>query len=85
MQGSNGETDIENRLMDTGRVEERVRYNGKSNMESSITGNKIDSQLEFVVLSQGTQTGALYQPRWVGRGGRWEAVSKGRGYMFICG
>ena len=46
-----------------------MRYNGKSNMESSITGNKIDSQLEFVVLSQGTQTGALYQPRWMGWGG----------------
>ena len=25
LQGSNGETDIENRLMDTGRGEERVR------------------------------------------------------------
>ena len=25
LQGSNGETDIENRLMDTGRREERVR------------------------------------------------------------
>ena len=26
LQGSSGETDIENRLMDTGRGEERVRY-----------------------------------------------------------
>ena len=26
LQGSNGETDIENRLMDMGRGEERVRY-----------------------------------------------------------
>ena len=68
MQGSNGETDIENRLIYMGRVEERVRYNGKSNMEISITVSKIGSQLELVVLSQGTQTGALYQPRWMGWG-----------------
>ena len=26
LQGSNGETDIENKLMDMGRGEERVRY-----------------------------------------------------------
>ena len=34
--GSNGETDIENRLMDMGREEEGVRKNmyGKSNMEN---------------------------------------------------
>ena len=29
LQGSNGETDIENRLMDVGREEERVRYTEK--------------------------------------------------------
>ena len=34
-------------------------------------------------MAQETQTGALYQPRAVGRGGRWEGVSKGRGYMYI--
>ena len=28
-------------------------------------------------MAQETQTGALYQPRGVGLGGRWEAVSKG--------
>ena len=28
-------------------------------------------------MSQETQTGALYQPRWVGWGARWERVSKG--------
>ena len=26
LQGSNGKTDIENRVMDTGRVEEKVRW-----------------------------------------------------------
>ena len=58
---------------------------GKSNMETYITICNIDSQQEFAVMSQGTQTGALYQPRWVGWGGRWEGVSKGRGYMYTYG
>ena len=39
---------------------------GESNMETYITIYKIDSQWEFAVTSQGTQTGALYQPRGVG-------------------
>ena len=29
-------------------------------------------------MAQETQTGALYQPRWVGWGGRWEGGSKER-------
>ena len=33
-------------------------------------------------MAQKTQTGALYQPRGVGWGGRWEGGSKGRGYMY---
>ena len=32
-------------------------------------------------MAQETQTGALYQPRRVGWGVRWEEGSKGRGYM----
>ena len=36
-------------------------------------------------MSQGTQTVALYQPRGVRWGGRWEGVSKGRGYMYAYG
>ena len=31
-------------------------------------------------MSQGTQTGALYQPRGVGWGGRWEGDSRGKGH-----
>ena len=34
-------------------------------------------------MAQETQTGALYQPRGVGWGGRWEGGSKGRGYICI--
>ena len=33
-------------------------------------------------MSQETQTGALYQPRGVRWGGRWEADSKGNRYMY---
>ena len=56
---------------------------GKSSMESYITICKIDSQWESAVRDS-TQTGALCQPR-VGWGGRWEGVSKGRGYMYTYG
>ena len=35
-------------------------------------------------VAQETQTGALYQPRGVARGGRWEGTSKGREYMYTC-
>ena len=36
-------------------------------------------------MAQGTQKGALYQPRGVGWGGGWEGGSKGRDYMYIYG
>ena len=42
--GSSGETDIENKLIDIGRGEERVRC-----METYITMCKIDSQREFAI------------------------------------
>ena len=55
---------------------------GKSNMETYITICKIDSQWE---LAHATQTGALYQPRGVGWGGRCEGGSNERGYMYTYG
>ena len=36
-------------------------------------------------MAQETQTGALYQSRGVGWGGRWEKGSKGGGYMYTYG
>ena len=50
MQGSNGEIDIENRLLDTAGVEggDGEMY-GESNMETYITIGKIESQREFAV------------------------------------
>ena len=34
-------------------------------------------------MSQGTQTGALYQNRGVRAGGTWEGGSRGRGHIYI--
>ena len=36
-------------------------------------------------MAQEAQIWALYQPRGVGWGGRWEEGSKVRGYMYIYG
>ena len=53
--GSNGKTDIENRLVDMGRREGRVRC--MERMTWKHTG--------ICCMAQETQTGALYQPRGV--------------------
>ena len=59
---------------------------GKSNVETYITIYKIDSQWEFAVwLRKLCLIGALYQPRGVEWGGRWEGSPKGRGYMCTYG
>ena len=55
---------------------------GKSNMETYITKCKID---RICCMSHRTQTGALYQPRGMGRGRRWEGSSRGSGHMYIYG
>ena len=58
LQGSNGETNIEDRLIDIGR-EEGEMY-GQINMETYVTICKIDRQREFAVwlgkLKQGLCT-----------------------------
>ena len=47
--GSSGERDIENRLMDMGRREERVRCMERVTWKLNITVCKIDNQQEFAV------------------------------------
>ena len=47
-----------------------------------LLGRKVISNLDGMLK---TQTVALYQPRGVRWGGRWEGVSKGRGYMNTYG
>ena len=78
LQGSNGETDTENRLMDTGRGEERVRCMEKVTWKLTLPHVKYIANGNCC-MAQETQRGALYQPREVGWGGRWEAGSRGRG------
>ena len=34
-------------------------------------------------MAQEIQAGALYQPRGVGWGGKWEGSSKGKGYIYL--
>ena len=60
LQGRNGETDIENRLMDTGRREERVRCMervttpvvspGESHGQRSLAGYKESDRTERLTL-----------------------------------
>ena len=45
----------------------------------------VKQPLGICYMAQETQTGALYQPRGLGWGGRWEGVSKGSGYMYTYG
>ena len=49
---------------------------GESNMETYVTICKIDSQREFAVWLRKLKR-ALYQPRGLGWGGRWEAQEGG--------
>ena len=57
---------------------------GESNMKTYITVCKIDSQREFAVWLRKLKW-ALYQPRGVVWGGRWEGGSRGRGYVYAYG
>ena len=41
--------------------------------------------MRICCMGQETQTRALYQPRGVGWGGRWEGVTIGRGYIYTYG
>ena len=80
MQGSSGETDIENRLMDMGREEERVRCMERVTWKH-ITIWKIDSQQEFAVWLRKFKQGLCINLEVVG----WEGGSKGMGYMYTYG
>ena len=56
---------------------------GESNMET-CTICKIESQWEFAVCLRELKTEVLYQPRWVGCGGRWEGGPKREGtYVYL--
>ena len=74
-------TDIQNRLMDMGRGEERVRCMETVTWKLTLPYVKQIANGNLL-YAQETQTGALYQSRGTGQGGTWEGGSKGRGYMY---
>ena len=67
MQGSNGETDIENRLRDMGRGKERVRCMERGTWKLTLPYVKQIANRNLLYGSE-PQTGALYQRRGVGDG-----------------
>ena len=70
--------------MAMGRGEERVRCMERVIWKLTLPSVKqIANRLSC--MAQETQTGALYQPRGVRWGGRWEGGSKGRGYLYTYG
>ena len=75
--GSNGESNIENRLMDMGRRKEGEMY-GKSNMETYTTICKIDSQQEFAVWLRKLKQGLCIKlEMWDGEGDGREVQKEG--------
>ena len=70
--------------MDMARGEERVRYMERVTWKLTLPCVKQTANRNLRV-AQETKTGALYQPRGVGWGGRWEGDSNGREYMYTNG
>ena len=68
---------MENRLMDMGRGEKRVRSMERVTWKLNITRCKIDSQQEFAVWLRKLKQGLSINLEGLGWGGRWEGSSKG--------
>ena len=77
------EKQTQNRLMDMGRGEERVKY--MERITWKLTLPYVKQPLGICYMAQETQTVALYQSRGMGCGKRWEGVSEGREYMYTYG
>ena len=74
LQGRNGETDIENRLMDMGRGEERVRCMERITWKLTY---KIDSQWEFAIWLRKLEQGFCINLEWWDGEGDESVVEKG--------
>ena len=55
--------------------------NTKSSMETYTLPYVKQMPVGICCMTQGTQTRALLQRRWVGRARRWEGGSRGRGHL----
>ena len=84
LQGSDGETAIENRLMDTGRGEERVRCVERETWKLTLPYVKQVAKRNLLYGSGNSNRGSV-STKGVGWGGRWDRVSKMRGYMYTHG
>ena len=83
LQGSNGDTDIQNRLVDTvGEGEGGMNWEQYGNIYITIC--KTASQWKFAVWRRELKSGALWQHRGLGWDGRWDGDSRGRGtYVYL--
>ena len=83
LQGSRGDADIENKLLDTAWEREGGMIWESSIETLYITICTVDSQWEFVVWYREPKAGALGQPRGVGWGGKWDMLTYGRNHHII--
>ena len=81
LQGSRGDTDIENRLVDTvGEGEGGMDWENSTETYTLPYVKQIESGI--CCVTQGAQLISL--PSGVGYGGRWKGGSERRGYMYTC-
>ena len=81
LQGSSGDTDTENRFTDT-VGKETVGRIGRVALKH-FTTRKMNSQGEFAVWLRELKPRAVWQPRGVGLGGRWEGGSRKRMCVYL--
>ena len=80
-QGNNGETDIENSLINMGVGRGECEMYGESNMETYITICQIDSQWELAVWLREFKQGLCINLE----GWDWKGDSRMRGHMHVYG
>ena len=75
---------IENRLIDTGRGEERVRCVVRVTWKLTLLYVKYIANRNLLYGSGNSNRGSVSTQRG-GLGGKWEGISKRRGYMYTYG
>ena len=63
----------------------RTGWQGSREKHGSISITWNSQPVRICFVTQGAQPSALWQPREVGWGGRWEGGSGGRGQIYTCG
>ena len=84
MQGRKGDTDMKNRLLNSvGEGEGRMIW--ENSTETYILPYVKQIVSRDLLNDTGSTPSALWQPRGVGWGGRWEGGARARSYMNTCG